>query len=541
MDYPLTLPALARRAEQVNAARGVAWRRPDGSLGATSWGAVLGRARRLAVALQGLGIGPGDTVATFCWNHREHLEAYYAAPALGAVLHTLNIRLHADELAYIANHAGDRIVIADASLLPQLEAFRERAPFKHVVLVGAGGPGEPPLPAWAIGYEELLARVPGEAPAWDDLPGAGVDERDPATCCYTSGTTGMPKGVLLSHRGVVLHALTSCTADSFALSQRDSALAVVPMFHVNAWGLPFSCAMTGAKMVLPGPRLDAASLLELIEHEGVTMSAGVPTVFLPLLTALDEAAAAGAPRDVRTLRSLVIGGSAAPQALIEGFQERHGVEVVHAWGMTELGPIGTIGRVPARLDGASAAERYRYRAKQGRPVANVEVRAVGDDGLVPWDGESFGELEVRGTSVISAYTSAEGADRFSGDGWFRTGDIVTIDPDGTIEIRDRAKDLIKSGGEWISSVALENALMGHPAVAEAAVVAIADERWGERPLACVVLRPGAAATAEELRAHLEPSFARWWLPERFAFVDAIPRTATGKFKKTALREQFGSA
>ena len=527
MDYQLTVPALLRRAEALHGAREVVSRQPDGSIARTTYGAVAVRARKLAVGLQQLGIGRGDRVATFGWNHSEHLEAYFGVPACGGVLHTLNVRLHADELAYIATHAGDRAVIVDASLLPLLEAFRDRAPFEHVIVVGGGAP------AGTIAYEELLAAADESAYVEPEL-----DEREAAACCYTSGTTGAPKGALYSHRCIVLHTLSAATVDSLAIAEREVVLPVVPMFHANAWGLPYAAAMTGAKLVFPAARLDPVSLLELLVGERVTISAGVPTVYLPLLQALD---AAPGGHDLGALHTLVIGGSAAPQALIEGFQRRHGIAVLHAWGMTELSPIGTIGRLPAALAGASEAERFRYRARQGRPVPFVELRARGGEGLVAWNGSAYGELEVRGPTVSSAYTSGDGADKFTADGWFRTGDIVTIDPDGTIEIQDRAKDLIKSGGEWISSVALENALMGHPTVAEAAVIAVPDERWGERPLAVVVLREGATATADELRRHLEPGFARWWLPDEIVFAAAIPKTATGKFKKTALRDLYPRA
>ena len=528
MSFPLTVPAIARRARDLHHAREVVSRQPDGSIGRTTYGAVVERAQRLAGALQLLGLRPGDRVATFCWNHAEHLEAYLAVPSFGAVLHTVNVRLHPDELAYIATHAGDRAIIVDAALLPQLEAFRARTPIEHVIVVGGAAP------AGTIAYEELLATAAGSGAgqAADLFAAPGLDEHAAASCCYTSGTTGMPKGVLYSHRCLVMHALSTATADSLAIGQRETILPVVPMFHVNAWGLPYAAALTGAKLVLPGPRLDGASLLELLVDERVTLAAGVPTVFLPLLELLDAAPGA---HDLSALHTLVIGGSAAPRALFAGF-DRHGITVLHAWGMTELGPIGTIGRVPAEHSAAPPEVQLDRRAKQGRPMPFVEVRARGDEGLVPWDGASYGELEVRGSSVAAAYMGGDGADQFTADGWFRTGDIATIDPDGTIDLKDRAKDLIKSGGEWISSVALENALMGHPAVAEAAVVAVPHERWGERPLAVVVLREGASATAEALRAHLEPGFARWWLPDEIVFADAIPKTATGKFRKTVLRD-----
>jgi fatty-acyl-CoA synthase len=403
---------------------------------------------------------------------------------------------------------------------------------RHVVVVRDGGGAPNGLPDGALDYEALLdAEDPGafEPPA--------IDERDAAALCYTSGTTGRPKGVLYSHRSLVLHSMAGAMADGFACRESDVVLPVVPMFHANAWGLPYTAALVGASLVLPGPHLDAASLLELFERERVTWSAGVPTVWLGLLQALD---ASPGRWDLSSLRGLGVGGAAPPPSMIRGFQERHGIPVCHGWGMTEMSPVGSIAALPAALADASAEERLAYVARQGRPVPFVEIRARGDDGLVPWDGETLGELEVRGPWVAASYLDCpEGASRFTDDGWFRTGDVVTIDRDGTITVADRSKDLIKSGGEWISSVALENALMGHPAVAEAAVIAVPDARWQERPLAAVVLRAGMTATPDELRAFLAPQFPAWWLPDRYEPVDAIPRTSVGKFLKSALRERFG--
>jgi fatty-acyl-CoA synthase len=528
MDGPLTLSAILRRAETVFGGREVVTRGLDGPPRRTDYATVAGRARRLAAGLGELGVRPGDRVATLCMNHDRHLEAYFGVPATGAILHTLNPRLHADDLALIVRDAGDRAFVVDAGLLPVLEALRERVDPGLVVVAGDG-----PVPDGAVAFEDALG---------DDDPGEDAfpepDERDAAFLCYTSGTTGAPKGVLYSHRALVVHSLVSGHADALDVREADTLLPVVPMFHVNAWGLPFTCAMAGARMVLPGPRLDAASLLAAIAEEGVTITAGVPTVWLALLAALDTEPGA---HDVSSLRSVIVGGSAAPRAMIEGFERRHGIPVLHAWGMTEMTPLGTVSRVPPDLAGAPEEERFGMREAQGRPVPFVEVRARGDDGLVPQDGEAMGELEVRGPFVAAGYFGQEGSDRITDDGWFRTGDIVTIDERQVVRITDREKDLVKSGGEWISSVALENALMGHPAVAEAAVIAVPDPKWQERPLAVVVLRDGAAATPEDLIEHLRPSFASWWLPDAVEFVDALPRTATGKFKKAELRERFGGA
>ncbi len=375
----------------------------------------------------------------------------------------------------------------------------------------------------------------------DDDPGEDAfpepDERDAAFLCYTSGTTGAPKGVLYSHRALVVHTLVCGHPDVLDVREADTVMPVVPMFHVNAWGLPFTCAMAGARMVLPGPRLDPASLLTAIAEEGVTITAGVPTVWLALLAALDAEPGA---HDVSSLRSVIVGGSAAPRAMMEGFERRHGVPVLHAWGMTETTPVGTVSRVPAELAGAAEEERFAVRQAQGRPVPFVEVRARGDEGLVAHDGQAMGELEVRGPFVAAGYFGQERSDRITEDGWFRTGDVVTIDEHQVVRITDREKDLVKSGGEWISSVALENALMGHPDVAEAAVIAVPDPKWQERPLAVVVLRDGASAAPDDLIEHLRPSFPKWWLPDAVEFVNALPRTATGKFKKAELRERFGS-
>ncbi len=526
-DYQLTLPAILRRAEQLYGYREIVTRRPDKSFHRHTFADFVSRSKRLAVALKKLGLEDGDRVGTLGWNTYQHLEAYFGAPCSGAVLHTLNPRLHEDDLSFIANHAEDKVMLVDEALVPVFQRFRDKTNIEHAIVVTEGGD----VPDGMMGYEDLLADA-DEA----DFVYRDFDEKQAAAMCYTSGTTGRPKGALYSHRSTVLHSMMVAMGNTFALSEEDCVLPVVPMFHVNAWGLPFASVLVGAKLMMPGPHLDPDSMLEDLEQEGVTFTAGVPTVFLAVLQALD---AEPDRYDLSRLRSMVIGGSAAPKGVIEAFEKRHGIDVVHAWGMTEMSPIGTVANLPTPVAELPDDERLEYRAKQGNPVPFVEIRARGDEGFVPWDGESLGELEVRGPWVARRYYNApEGDDKFTDDGWFTTGDIVTIDEYGFIKITDRTKDLIKSGGEWISSVELENALMAHPAVSQAAVIAIPHEKWDERPLAAIVLKEGESATEEDLRAHLEKDFAKFWLPDAYEFVESIPMTATGKFQKLKLREQF---
>jgi fatty-acyl-CoA synthase len=523
-DYPLSLTAVVERAERFHAERPVVFRRPDGSVGRTTTGEIAARARRLANALSELGVAPGDRVATLLWNQPEHLELYYAVPSMGAVVHTLNPRLHRDELSFIVQDADDKVIVIDETTAEVFDSFRSAHDFDHVIVVSR----ENPVPDGALDYEQLVGGA--EPMEWPES-----DERRAAAMCYTSGTTGRPKGVRYSHRSLVLHSLVAALPDANNISARDTVLPVVPMFHANAWGLPYAAAMTGAALVLPGPKLDAISILDLFAQERVTMSAGVPTVWMAVLEALDKEPDRW---DLSALRQLLVGGSAAPRSLMQGF-DRHGMTIVHAWGMTEMSPLGTICRLPLELDDAPEDEQYAYRGRQGKACPFVELRARGEEGeLIPWDDQAMGELEVRGPWVAAGYHRGQGAEKFTDDGWFQTGDVVAISPDGNIRICDRSKDLVKSGGEWISSVDLENLLMAHPAVAEAAVIAMPDERWGERPLAVVVARQGREVTPEELRDHLSGQYAKWQLPERFEFIDEIPRTATGKFKKTALRERF---
>jgi acyl-CoA synthetase (AMP-forming)/AMP-acid ligase II len=526
-EFQLSLAVLVERAERLNSASPVVSPRSDGSVRRMTIGECAHRARRLATGLAELGIDEGDRVATLLWNQPEHLELYFAVPSMGAVIHTLNPRLSADELSYIAADADDRVMVVDESLLGVLDSIDWD--FEHVIVVPGSDSGC--SPSGSIEYESLIAS--SEPMTWPV-----IDEKQAAAMCYTSGTTGRPKGVVYSHRALVLHSLVLPLPDTFGISSRDVILPVVPMFHVNAWGLPFVAAFTGAALVLPGPRLDPVSLLDLLASERVTLTAGVPTVFMGVLQALD---AEPDRWDLRSLQRVNLGGAAISTSLIEGL-DRHGLTIIQGWGMTETSPLGTVCRLPKDLKDLDAAEQHEYRARAGTPIPLIEIRARSDDGsLIPWDDKALGELEIRGPWVAAAYHRGTGGDKFTDDGWFRTGDVVRINERGCMRICDRAKDLVKSGGEWISSVDLENQLMTHSAVAEAAVIAIPDDKWGERPLAAVVLRDGMEAAPDDLRAHLGTEFAKWQLPDRIEYIEAIPRTATGKFKKTALRERFAEA
>lgn len=495
--------------------------------------AEVGRtAARLAHALRDeCGVTGDERVGTFMWNNNEHLVAYFAVPSMGAVLHTLNIRLFPDQVAYIANHAEDRVVLVDTTLIPLLaRVIGELRTVRHVVVVGGGDPA--PLLAAAGDritvhhWDELLAGRP-ETYDWPE-----VDERDAAALCYTSGTTGNPKGVAYSHRSIYLHSLQVCMPEGFGLGPTDRELAIVPMFHAMSWGLPYAALLSGASLIMPDRFLQAAPIAEMIAAERPTLAGAVPTIWTDLLAYLDSHDV-----DTSSLKEVIVGGSACPPALMHAFADRHGIEVIHAWGMTEMSPLGSVSRPPA---GATGDDAWRYRYTQGRVPAGVQARIVGPLGEpLPADGTSVGELEVRGPWVTARYVGDDAPDeeKFR-DGWLRTGDVGTLSADGYITLTDRAKDVIKSGGEWISSVELENALMAHPAVLEACVVGVPDQRWDERPLATVVVREGASVTVEELRDFLGRSVARWQLPERWAFVDAVPKTSVGKFDKKVVRSRY---
>lgn len=535
-DVPLLISRILTHGSTVHGSSRVTTWTGESEPHRRTFAEIGARAARLAHALRDeLGVTGDDRVGTLMWNNSEHVEAYFAVPSMGAVLHTLNLRLPAEQLVWIVNHAADKVVIVNGSLVPLLAPLLPQLPtVEHIVVSGPGD--RAPLAGAAARvheYEELIAGRPDHYD-WPEL-----DERQAAAMCYTSGTTGEPKGVVYSHRSVYLHSMQVNMAQSMGLTDQDTSLVVVPQFHVNAWGLPHATFMTGVNLLMPDRFLQPAPLAEMIESERPTHAAAVPTIWQGLLGELTAR-----PRDVSSLAQVTIGGAACPPSLMTAF-DKLGMRVCHAWGMTETSPLGTVARPPAHAAGTD--EEFRYRVTQGRFPAGVEARLTGPDGArLPWDGESAGELEVRGPWIAGAYYNGPDAeplrpgDKFSADGWLKTGDVGTISPDGYLTLTDRAKDVIKSGGEWISSVELENALMSHPDVAEAAVVAVPDDKWGERPLATVVLRPGASADFLALRTFLaeEVRIARWQLPERWTTVESVPKTSVGKFDKKVLRRRY---
>ena len=531
---PLTLPMIFRRAEQLSADKMLATAGPKPAdaaavLERTTYGTWCERARRLGAALDRLRVRPDGRVGTFAWNSTRHLELYFAVPCTGRVLHTLNIRLFADQLTYVVNHAEDEAIFVDRSLLHLLWPIVDR--FETVRHVGGmdEGPGEVPDDPRVVDYEALLSAV-------DPIDFSVDDEDRAAAMCYTSGTTGNPKGVVYSHRSTVLHSMAAMMADTLAVCERDVVLPVVPMFHANAWGLAQAATFAGATIVFPGPDLSPGAIADLMERERVTLAAGVPTIWMGVLPLLEG-------RDVSALTRIVSGGSAVPRALSEAYREQIGLPILQAWGMTETSPLASVCRIRSNLSGRSDDELAEIRSMQGISVPGVDAR-IADPGSaeeLPWDGTTQGELQVRGPWVArDYYNDPRSGESFTKDGWLRTGDVATIDPNGYLHLVDRTKDLIKSGGEWISSVELENELMAHPAVAEAAVIAIPDEKWQERPLACVVVKPGESVTGNELLDWLRSRVAKWWLPDDVVFIDEVPKTSVGKFSKKDLRDRFAT-
>jgi fatty-acyl-CoA synthase len=527
MSVPLSINAIVARARVFFPKSEIVSRLPDKSLRRHSYANVATRVHALAHALTALGVRKHDRVATLCWNHHAHLECYFGIPLTGAVMHTLNLRLTPEEIGWIAGHAKDRVLVVDDILLPLYREVAKHHAFEHVIVFAFSGA---PVPSEFHDYDRTIAPHLGK-----EFTPEPHDENDPIAICYTSGTTGRPKGVVYSHRSTVLHSLVVCLPDSWALKGSDIILPVTPMFHANCWGAPYAALMTGARIVFPGPHLHPEDLLDMITAEQPSLALGVTTIWLGIIQAME--AKPGKWTLPRGMRSLV-GGSAVPESLIRAFAP-HGLDVCQGWGMTETSPLATMSYIKPELEEVTTDEKFRRKALAGVPVPLVDLRLVGDSGEVPWDGNSVGEVQVRGPYITGGYHDLPpDPEKHAADGWLRTGDVASMDALGYLRITDRTKDLIKSGGEWISSVELENALMAHPAIAEAAVIAVPHEKWLERPIACIVLKPGCTATPEALNAHLADHFAKWQLPDRYEILDTLPRTSTGKFWKLKLRERF---
>jgi fatty-acyl-CoA synthase len=530
-DWPLLVHKIIDHAAQYHGEREIVSRSVEGPIHRTTYAEIARRARKVAEALDRLGIKEGDRVATLAWNTWRHVETWYGIAGVGAVYHTLNPRLFPDQIVYIANHADDKVIFFDITFADLVAQIAPKLPGVelYVAMTDAAHLPKAGIPN-LVAYEEFIAGCSDEY-EWKD-----VDEKAACGLCYTSGTTGNPKGVLYSHRSNVLHAMICAQTDAQGVGSRDSILPVVPMFHANAWGLAFSAPMVGAKLVLPGPKLDGPSVCELLTTEKVTMTAAVPTVWLTALQYLEQTG-----QKLPDLNRVMIGGSACPRSMIETFERKFHVQVIHAWGMTEMSPLGTIGTLKHHVAEMPFEKQLDYKCKQGHPVFGVEMKITDDaNNELPRDGKAFGRLKVRGPAIASGYFRGEGQDAFDAESWFDTGDVATLDAEGYMTITDRSKDVIKSGGEWISSIEIENIAVGHPAVAEAAVIGVRHPKWDERPLLIVVLKPGQSATRDDILDYLKGKIAKWWMPDDVQFVAEIPHTATGKIQKTALRERFGA-
>ena len=530
-DRPLMISDLIEFAAMNHGDEEIVSRTVEGPIHRYTYKECASRSRQLANALDKLGVKQGDILGTMAWNGYRHVEIYYAVSGMGAVCHTINPRLFPEQVIYIANHAEDTYIFTDLTFVPLFDKLAEQLPNVkgYIVMTDEAHMPETSLPN-VICYETLMSS------ADDDYAWPMFDERTASSLCYTSGTTGNPKGVSYSHRSTVLHSYAVCTPDGLGLSNAETILPVVPMFHVNAWGIPYASAMCGAKMVMPGPAMDGQSLYELMESEGVSISAGVPTIWMMLLAYMKEN-----DKKFSSMQRTVIGGAAAPRAMIETFEKEYKVHVVHAWGMTEMSPIGTACNLKKKHDTLSLDERIDLSLKQGRAVYGVDMKIIGPDGnRLPWDGKAFGNLMVRGPWITSGYFKGEGGDILDDEGFFDTGDVATIDPDGFMQITDRSKDVIKSGGEWISSIDVENEAVGCAGVVEAAVIAVPHPKWDERPLLVAVKEEGSAVTKEDVIGHLKGSLAKWQLPDDVIFVNELPHTATGKILKTTLREEYGN-